>query len=110
MGEGLVSKQSGTSRYLVITAISYKVAVLVMSIINYVTHQYTYNTKYMTQNYANTTQNSWQGSAISDCSFLLFGKIKNKKNWTSMLIASACLCVYLCVCLCVCLPVRSPPA
>ena len=59
MGQGQVSDQSGTSLYPVITATSYKVAVLVMSILNYVTHQYT-----------NTTQNKfWQGSAISDCSF-----------------------------------------
>ena len=47
MGQGQVSNQSGTSWYPVITASSYKVAVLVMSLINYVTHQYT-----------NTTQNS----------------------------------------------------
>ena len=39
--------QSGTSWYPVITACSYKVAVLVASLINHVTHQYT-----------NTTQNT----------------------------------------------------
>ena len=49
----------------VITASSYKVAVLIMSIINYITHQYT--------NYMNTTQNkSWRGSVISDCSLSCF--------------------------------------
>ena len=47
MGQGQVSDQSGTSLYPVITASSYKVAILVMSLINYVTHQYT-----------NTTQNT----------------------------------------------------
>jgi len=47
MGQGKVSDQSGTSWHLVITASTYKVAVLVMSIINYVTHQNT-----------NTTQNT----------------------------------------------------
>ena len=46
MGQGQVSNQSGTSCYPVITASSYKVAVLVMCHINYVTHQY-----------INTTQN-----------------------------------------------------
>ena len=45
----------------VITASSYKVAVLIVSLINDITHQYT-----------NTTQNkSWRGSAISDRSFSL---------------------------------------
>ena len=59
IGQGQVSNQSGTSWYPVITANSYKVAVLVMSLIKYITHQDT-----------NTTQNKfWQGSAISDCSF-----------------------------------------
>ena len=43
--------QSGTSWYSVIIASSYKVADLVLSLINYVTHQYT-NT---TQNYTITT-------------------------------------------------------
>ena len=51
MGQGQVSDQSVTSWYPVITAGSYKVAVLVTSLINYVTHQCT-NT---TQNYTNTT-------------------------------------------------------
>ena len=47
MGQGQVSNQSGMSWYPVTTASSYKVAVLVMSLINYVAHQYT-----------NTTQNT----------------------------------------------------
>ena len=47
MGQGQVSNQGATSWYTVITASSYQVAVLVMSLINYVTHQYT-----------NTTQNT----------------------------------------------------
>ena len=41
MGQGQVSDQSGTPWYPVITASSYKVAVLVMSLINYITHQCT---------------------------------------------------------------------
>ena len=48
--------QSGTSWDPVITASSYKVAVLIMSIISYVTHQYS-NT---TQNCTNTTQHTKQ--------------------------------------------------
>ena len=47
MGQGQVSNQSGTSWYPVITGSSYKVAVLIMSLIYYVTHQY-----------LNTTQNT----------------------------------------------------
>ena len=54
MGQGQVSDQSGTSWYPVITASSYKVAVLIMSLINYVTHQYTKYTKYT--NYTQNTQ------------------------------------------------------
>ena len=66
VGQGHLSDQSGTSWYPVITASSNKVAVLIMSNINYVIHQYTN----ATQNYTNTTQHkSWQGSAMSDCSF-----------------------------------------
>ena len=45
MGQGQVSDQSGTSWYPVITASSYKVAVLVMSIINFVAHHYTNTTQ-----------------------------------------------------------------
>ena len=41
MGQGQVSDQSGASWYPVITASSYKVAVLIMSLVNYVTQQYT---------------------------------------------------------------------
>ena len=41
MGQGQVSDQSGVSWYPVITVSSYKVAVLITSLINYVTHQYT---------------------------------------------------------------------
>ena len=41
MGQGQVSDQSGASWYPVITASSYKVAVLIMCLINYITHQYT---------------------------------------------------------------------
>ena len=66
MGQGQVSDQSGMSWYPVITASSYKVVVLVMSIINYATHQYTNITQTPQQ------KKSWQGSAISDCSFFLF--------------------------------------
>ena len=51
-GQGQVSDQSGTSWYPVITASSYKVAVLVMPIINYVTHEYTNTTQ-------NTRHKSW---------------------------------------------------
>ena len=47
MGQGQVSNQSGTSWDPVITASIYKVAVLIMSLINYVTHRCT-----------NTTQNA----------------------------------------------------
>ena len=71
--------QSRKSWYPVITASSYKVAVLIMFLINYVTHQYT-NT---TQNCTNTTQNKlWKESAISDCSFscLLFDFTPPKNN------------------------------
>ena len=48
------------SWYPVITASSYKVEFVLMSLINYVTHQY-----------INTAQNKlwWAGSAISDCYF-----------------------------------------
>ena len=58
MGQGQVPikaglHQSGKSWYPVITASSYKVAVLIMSLFNYVTHQYTNST----QNYTNITQN-----------------------------------------------------
>ena len=51
MGQSQVSNQSGTSWYSVITASSYEVAVLIVSLINYVTHQYskaTYNTTHKT--------------------------------------------------------------
>ena len=47
MGQGQVSNQSGMSWYPVITTSSYKMAVLITSLINYITHQYT-----------NTTQNT----------------------------------------------------
>ena len=47
MGQGQVANQSGTSWYPVITASSYEVAVLVMSLINYITHQYTNTTQVM---------------------------------------------------------------
>ena len=41
MGQGQVFNQSWTSWYLVITASRYIVAVLIMSLINYITHQCT---------------------------------------------------------------------
>ena len=46
MGQGQVSDQSGVASkqdvlYPVITASSYKIAVLIMSLINYITHQHT---------------------------------------------------------------------
>ena len=44
MGQGQVSGQSGTSWYPVITVSGYKMAVLIMRLINYVTHQYTNTT------------------------------------------------------------------
>ena len=63
MGQGQVSNQSGTSWCPVITAGSYKVAVVIMYLINDVMHQ---NTN-ATQKYTKTTQNKfWRGSAISD--------------------------------------------
>ena len=62
--------QSRKSWYPVITASSYKVAVLIMSHINQVTRQYT-----------NATQNkSWRGSAISDCSFSCWNCRRGKKE------------------------------
>ena len=74
--------QSGTSWYPVITASGYKVAVLIMSLINYVTHQYT-----------NTTQNkSWWGSAISDCSFHIPNRRWKRIYFHSFL--SVCLCLF----------------
>ena len=60
MGQGQVSDQSGTCWYPVITASNYKVAVLIMSLINYVTHQYT-NT---TQTPHNTTHKTNPGKSL----------------------------------------------
>ena len=51
VGQGQVSDQSGTSWDLLIPASSYKVAVLVMSLTDYVTHHYinaTQNTPHKT--------------------------------------------------------------
>ena len=53
----------------VITARIYKVAILIISLIDSEAHQYTN----ATQNFTNTTKNkSSRGSAISDCSFSSF--------------------------------------
>ena len=66
MGQVHVSNQSGTSWYPVITASSYKVTVLVMSLINHVTHHYKNTAKI----HCTKKQNkSLEGSAISDWSF-----------------------------------------
>ena len=73
MDQGQVSNQSGTSWYPVITANSYKVVVLIISLINDITHQYTnatQNTPHKARQH--TIQNKfWRGSAISDCFFFL---------------------------------------
>jgi len=62
MGQGQVSNHSGTSWDPVITVNSYKVIVLIMFLLNYVTHQYTNA----------TPKKSWRRSVISDCSFSYF--------------------------------------
>ncbi len=56
---GQVSHYSGMSWYPVITVSSYKVAVLIMALINYVTHQYTN----ATQNNTNITQHTIQNKS-----------------------------------------------
>ena len=65
MGQGQVSDQSGTSWYLVITVSSYKVAVLIMSLINYVTHQYTNATQ-------NTPHKTSSGEGLQSVLFLVY--------------------------------------
>ena len=62
MGQGQVSNHSGTSWDPVITVNSCKVTVLIMFLLNYVTHQYTHA----------TPKKSWRRSVISDCSFSYF--------------------------------------
>ena len=81
MGQGQVSDQSRTSWYPVITTSSYKVAVIIMSLINYVTHQYTnatQNTPHkMTQTPHNTPYKTIPGKGLQSliALFLVFNVV-----------------------------------
>ena len=62
MGQGQVSNQKGTSWYPVITASSYKVTVLTyISLVNYVTHQYTNSTQNTLHKTTQSPQNTSPG-------------------------------------------------